>query len=317
MLSTIKHQDTGDLLKVAQYLTGYAARKTADGIFSADFAAAVCVWQLANSLSPDGVIGSVTWEKIVEKAPTCSTSKHKTSAATCALQILLNAGLDVDGVFGTNTKKAVAAYQAAKGLQVDGVCGRKTWSALVTGMAEEAPATPVSPTSATSPGPFKKPVDYKQYDSRWGSIVYTSCGNKSQTIKNSGCGPTAMADIVATVKDSSITPKDLAALSVKWGCRTKSSGTAWSFFRKIMEHFSFSKMVQTSSLATLKACLDAGGYVVCSMGPGYWTKGGHFITAWKYDDKYIYCNDPASGSRKRQNQTDFMKQRKQFFCFLK
>jgi GH25 family lysozyme M1 (1,4-beta-N-acetylmuramidase) len=74
-------------------------------------------------------------------------------------------------------------------------------------------------------------------------------------------------------------------------------------------------MIQTATLDALKACLDAGGYVVCSMGPGYWTKGGHFICAWKYDDKYIYCNDPASSTRKKQNTSDFMAQRKQFFCY--
>ena len=52
------------------------------------------------------------------------------------------------------------------------------------------------------------------------------------------------------------------------------------------------------------------------MGKGYWTSGGHFICAWKYSNKYIYCNDPASGKRTHQNVTDFVKQRKQFFCFF-
>jgi uncharacterized protein YvpB len=74
-------------------------------------------------------------------------------------------------------------------------------------------------------------------------------------------------------------------------------------------------MIESSTLSALKACLDAGGYVVCSMGPGYWTKNGHFICAWKYDEKYIYANDPASKTRKRQVINDYMKQRKRFFCF--
>ena len=74
-------------------------------------------------------------------------------------------------------------------------------------------------------------------------------------------------------------------------------------------------MIETSSLETLKACLDGGGYAVCSMGPGYWTKSGHFICVWKYDDKYIYANDPASSSRKKQKISDFVKQRKRYFCW--
>lgn len=304
MMQTIRHNSQGDAVKIAQYLTGYAARKKASGIFDANFVASVCTWQKNNGLTPDGIIGPKTWTKLAAKAPTCSTSKNKTSVYTCALQIALEAGLTADGIFGSKTKKAVAAYQASRGLTADGICGPKTWAALITGEVETARK-------------FIQPIDYKQYDSRWGSIVFTSTGNKSQTIRNSGCGPTAAADVVATLKDKSVTPKTLAALAVNKGYRTANSGTAWGFFKYLAQVYGFSKFVQTSSLATMKACLDAGGYVVCSMGPGYWTSGGHYICAWKYDSAYIYCNDPASSKRKRQKQADFLKQRKQFFCFYK
>ena len=51
------------------------------------------------------------------------------------LQQLLNekigAGLDVDGIFGAKTKKAVQNYQSAKGLQVDGIVGSETWGSLL------------------------------------------------------------------------------------------------------------------------------------------------------------------------------------------
>ena len=212
-------------------------------------------------------------------------------------------GLTVDGIFGKKTEAAVRAFQAANGLKVDGIVGKETWAALL---------------GETSPDPvFRQPVDYKQYDKKWASVMYSNHGDKKQTIKSSGCGPTAMADIVATLIDSEVTPVTLAELSLKWGCRTYSDGTAWSFFPKIADYYGFSKYVKSSTLATLKSCLDSGGYIVASMGKGYWTSGGHFICVWKYDDKYIYANDPASSSRKKQNITDFMKQRKAFFCFWK
>ena len=35
-----------------------------------------------------------------------------------------------DGDFGSETKKAVKAFQTDKGLQVDGIVGPKTWAAL-------------------------------------------------------------------------------------------------------------------------------------------------------------------------------------------
>ena len=125
-----------------------------------------------------------------------------------------------------------------------------------------------------------------------------------------------MADIVHFVMDNKINPYDMAKLALEWGDRTKNSGTSWKFFTHIQERYGWKKMVATKSVETLKACLDAGGYVVCSMGPGYWTSGGHFICAWKYSAEYIYCNDPASGTRKKQKITQFKKERKQFFCFF-
>jgi peptidoglycan hydrolase-like protein with peptidoglycan-binding domain len=52
-----------------------------------------------------------------------------------ALQILLNGrGYSPgkpDGDFGPKTKKAVTAYQKAKGLSADGVVGAQTWTALL------------------------------------------------------------------------------------------------------------------------------------------------------------------------------------------
>ena len=305
MLDTIRHNDAGDLVRIAQLLTGYAKLGEASGKYDANFVSHVITWQKNHGLEADGVIGPKTWAAIAKNAPECSTSKNRKSAATQALQILLNgADLVADGIFGEKTKKAVAAYQAASGMDATGVCNAATWKKLITA---EAPS---------KPGEFKKPVDYKQADSRWGKKNYTSCGNKKQTMANSGCGPTAMADVIATLVDKSVTPWTLAQLAMKWGDRTKSSGTATSFFPHIQKHYKFKKMVGTKSLATLKSCLDAGGYVVCRMGKGYWTKGGHYICAWKYDKTYIYCNDPACKTRKKQKADQFVKERKDFWCFF-
>lgn len=325
-IETIRHQDSGRLVVVAKLLTGYCRvdSKISDidsyvkvnGSFDAGYVAHVLAWQSNHGLTSDGVIGPATWAAIAKAAPTCSTGKNRKSGPTLALQMLLDTNITCDGIFGSRTKNAVAVYQAAKGLKADGICGPKTWAAILsTGSEAVAPASGDSPAVTPSAGTFKQPPDFKQGDWRWGKKMYSNHGDKGQTMANSGCGPTAAADVVAALKDSTVTPWTLAQLAMKWGDRTYNSGTAWSFFKHIMTEYAFTNMVQSASIDALKACLDAGGYVVCSMGPGYWTSGGHFICAWKYDATYIYCNDPASSSRKKQKIAQFVKERKQFFCF--
>ena len=316
-MRTISHQNTGPLVLVAKLLTGYikVGEKVTDvqsyikvnGVFDADFVSFVCTWQSNHGLTADGIIGPKTWAEIAKSAPTCSTAKNRISGYTLALQLLLGGNLTADGIYGARTKAAVAVYQDAQHLTADGICGPKTWTALIVGVT--ASETPVTATG------FVQPVDYKQYDSRWKSKMYSATGNKNQTMSNSGCGPTAAADVIATLKNQFVTPWTLAQLAMKWGDRTKDSGTAWSFFKRVAEHYGIQKFVQSSSWPALTACLDAGGYAVCSMGAGYWTKGGHYICVWKYDGKYVYANDPASSTRKKQAIGDFKNQRKQYFCF--
>ena len=321
MLATLRHNDTGDLVKVARYLTGNAARKTANGTFDASFVSFVCSYQSNNGLTSDGVIGPKTWSKIAEKAPTCSTAKNKTSAATCSVQILIG-GLDVDGIYGTKTKKAVAAYQSAKGLTADGVCGPKTWAALigVTAASSGTPGGTSAGQTTTSGKTLNNCVHYLQWDSKWKNKKY-STHTSSQTIGNSGCGPSAMAQIMATFIDPKITPVEMCELAVNNGFRTYNSGTAWGFFEFVFKKYpQFRKFIKTTNIATLKAALADGALAVCSMNSNdnhFWTSGGHFITAIGFDDAgYIYANDPNKSSAPRKQQQDKFKScLKQAFIF--
>lgn len=304
-MTTLKKGSKGDLVRAVQYILG-ASDSQATGKYNALTLKAVKRYKKRHKLPQTGTIGSGMWAALLDEAPTLrvgDTGKH-----VKALEVLL--GLTPDGGYQEAERARVTTYQAAQGLTVDGVVGRDTWRALL-GLGGSASTTDPAPAT-----PGKRPKDYKQYDKRWGSKPYTATGNKGQTMKSSGCGPTAMANIVATFGDPNITPYDLAKLALGWGCRTTNSGTAWSFFGKVAKHYDcISKFVQTGSHATAIAALAQGALVVASMGPGYWTKGGHFITLWKCDGARMYACDPASGSRKSQALSAFKGQVKQYFIF--
>ena len=73
---------------------------------------------------------------ISASAATYSTvRKGDTGETVKTLQTMLNAvnnaGLTVDGIFGSGTETAVKNFQKANGLTVDGVAGPKTWAKLL------------------------------------------------------------------------------------------------------------------------------------------------------------------------------------------
>ncbi len=289
-MQTLKIGYHGNDVKVAQRLLAHPAT----GTYDASFADYVRTWQKDHNLTADGIIGEKTWEAIAESAPTVSTSKNRKSDAAEAVQIIV--GANADGIFGSKTKNAVVAWQSANGLTADGIVGKKTWAAMLTGKTAEK---------------LTSCVHYLQWDSRWKKVPYTSCGNKKQTIGNSGCGTTSMAMILATWIDKDITPVETSAESVKQGFRTKSNGTSWSYYEWCFKHYDgFSKFIKTSSLSTLEAALKDGALAVCSMNSkdgNFWTSAGHYIVAIGTDGDYIYANDPNKKTAPRKQRSDKFK----------
>lgn len=279
--------------------------------FTKEMESATISLQRAAKIEVDGVAGPMTFAVLIETLPEVKYKDYSGSIYVKAVQALV--GTTIDGKYGSSTRKNVLAFQVASMLEQTGNVNRDTWRALFGCSYEKIEAPTAVPTGTST----KQPVDYKQADKRWGKIVYTSCGNKRQTIANSGCGPTSMSDIIATWKDKKVTPVEMCSYAVKNGFRTRSSGTAWGFFKSIANAYGFTKFVQTKSMATAREALKNGALVVASMGPGYWTKGGHYICLWKTDDTYMYANDPASSTRKKQKLKAFEEQRKQFFIFYR
>ena len=308
MLQTLRQGDSGDLVRVADLLM--TGESDSDGIFDATFEMAVKSWQGSHGLSVDGIIGPATWRALAAEAPTVSVKTLRYGAYAQAAQLLV--GATADGIFGAKSKAAVIEYQQAHGLTADGIVGRKTWTMLLTG------------ESSSGTCPNKQPPDLKQYDSRWAKIMYSSYGNAKQTIKSSGCGPTSMCDIYAAWIDAKATPPDMCDKALKWGYRTKNSGTAGAFFGRMAKEMGC-KYKTTSGLSLVRECLDAGGYVVVCFGTGSsgkswykkWTSGGHYCVIWGYDGDTFYVNDPASSAKSRKQGTaaEILNCRKGFYCF--
>lgn len=306
----IKNKSKGTEVKILQTFLDVDV----DGIFGPKTAAALNDWKEKLGMIPDGEMSEIDWKILVKTLPTIRLNDKNKYVKMWQLFL----GITADGIFGSKTKAATRSYQSTANLSVDGIVGPKTWQKAFSS-TNDALTAPV--TSNTAGKKNIQPKNFKQYDSKWGSVVYTKNNtyNKKQTIKSSGCGPTSMADIVATWWDSSATPKTLAELSVKNGYRTENSGTAWGFFEFCAKKYGASKYIKTSAYATAEAAIKNGAYVVCSMKPGLWTNGGHFICWWWVDDTYVYVNDPASAAAARAKaKKNLMKEQcKQYFIFYK
>ena len=153
MLATIQKGDTGDIVKIAQYLVNYSP---VNGKFDDTFEKFIENWQIKKDVYPvNKIIDKNTWHRITQLLPTCSTSKNKKSSYTYALQMLIG-GITVDGIYGNNTKKAVATYQSSANLTADGICGQKTWNSLiikdiVTKTETKSTTTPTTTNTNASP----------------------------------------------------------------------------------------------------------------------------------------------------------------------
>ena len=153
-----------------------------------------------------------------------------------------------------------------------------------------------------------KPVYYLQGDSKWRNHNYSAKG-ESKTIASSGCGPTSAAMIIETLRpglEGEITPVETAEWSMKHGYKYLNQGTAYGYFVPQFKAYGiYADMLNTENhYNTTDKDLEnevedllknPGHFVICCMGPGNWTRGGHYVVAYHIDDRgYVYINDPAS-----------------------
>lgn len=236
-------------------------------------------------------------------------------------------GTKDDGIVGKNTINSVISWQSNNKLDSDGKFGKA--SARKAGIeyeskrnsnhTESAKVNSASTKSSVSGGinpkpgfqkqynykvlPYVSKTDYNKMKAAIGSTKYASWniekaplsdmykkayksnGGKT-TIASSGCGVTSFANV------KGISVIDAAEYAMKNGHRIYGKGTAAALFANNGGKSAGSAKNALNEVAK-------GKYLVASMGPGNWTKGGHFILVYGYSDDKVYVSDPASDKSTR------------------
>ena len=176
-----------------------------------------------------------------------------------------------------------------------------------------------------------QPVSYLQTDSEWYYWPYSNY-NESTNIGRSGCGPTAMAMVIATWVDPTVTPVTTCKWSLNHGYKATGNGTYHSYFVPQAAAYGIECVrVNTSSLQNMTTAnaakyhqqaydaVEEGHLVIVLCGPGVWTSGGHFILWYSNDaDKNVYINDPASTKANRvKNTFEVLKQNARYYWICK
>ena len=153
-----------------------------------------------------------------------------------------------------------------------------------------------------------KPVDYKQGDYKWGSLYYAVDGEKS-TIKSAGCGPTSMADVLASIVSPYIDPITISSWARYHNYKVKNSGTSYNFFVACGKAYGVNvKRLNTTNVygkpgnnihIAAKNELQAGNWLIACMGKGNWTSSGHYVVAYGLDGDNVLINDCGSTKANR------------------
>lgn len=134
-----------------------------------------------------------------------------------------------------------------------------------------------------------------QWDKRWGYAPY---GNSN--VGMSGCAPTCMSMVVlALTGNDKATPDKIAEYASDHGYYEENTGTSWSFFAEGAEHYKVNGQEISLDEHVITSHLKKGEPIICSMRPGDFTSGGHFIVLAGVSDGKIMVHDPNSRERSK------------------
>lgn len=130
-----------------------------------------------------------------------------------------------------------------------------------------------------------------QWDDRWGNEVYGT-----SNMKTSGCGPTCLSMVCCGLTgETKWNPYEVAKMAVKKGYYVPGTGTSWDLMTDGAKRLGLKGKEISLSESTIRDELELGRPIICAMGPGDFTKEGHFIVLTGMDEEgRILVNDPNS-----------------------
>lgn len=137
-------------------------------------------------------------------------------------------------------------------------------------------------------------IYYNQMDERWKDLPYGT-----DDIGHYGCGPTSMAMVVSSLTSETVDPPHMAQWAYENGHWCSKSGSYNSVVTGAAQAWGLNVTASPrTSPQPLIDALSSGKLVVAIMGPGHFTKHGHFIVLRGVtSDGKVLVADPASRSR--------------------
>lgn len=128
----------------------------------------------------------------------------------------------------------------------------------------------------------------------YGHVPYPAPGYEAATVKSGGCGPTAAAMVVETLRPDERCDPVLAASYARLGGARVSGGTDMGLLGRLTgQRFGLS-VTATSALAELRAHLKKGGVAIANVaGRGMFSTGGHYLVVLAEEDGLLTIADPG------------------------
>lgn len=138
---------------------------------------------------------------------------------------------------------------------------------------------------------------FMQWDDRWG---YSDYGG--YLFGTNACGPTTLSMVaVQLLGDSSLNPRVIADFAEENGFVSPGGGSDWVLMSQGGPMLGLTVEEISPSESWVRSEVEAGHPVVCIMGPGHFTTGGHYIVICGTDGDKFLINDCNSYTRSNQS----------------